>query len=107
MIEICNLRNCKVEFDYDVKVDRTSVLGNPYRMYNETQRNKVCIDYELYFNAQIASNNVEFLNELRRLYKIHKQFGKLRLFCWCYPKRCHAETIKRFLEKYLEKNILN
>jgi hypothetical protein len=42
-----------------------------------------------------------FVNELRRLYKIYQQYGKLELFCWCAPKRCHAETIKRFLEKYI------
>ena len=23
------------------------------------------------------------------------------LACWCAPKRCHAETIKKFIEKYL------
>jgi hypothetical protein len=49
----------------------------------------------------IKSKNVDFMNELRTLYKIYKQYGKLRLFCWCYPRRCHAETIKKFLEKYI------
>ena len=39
-----------------------------------------------------------FTAELERLKKLHVEYGKLRLFCWCAPKRCHAETIKQFLE---------
>ena len=32
------------------------------------------------------------------------EFGKVRLFCWCAPKRCHGETIKKWLiEKYGDK----
>ena len=90
MIEIKNLR-----FD-------KSILGNPYFMKNEGLRDEVCKKYELYFYNQIAKNNQAFLNELRNLYKIHRKYGKLRLFCWCAPKRCHAETIKAFLERYIQ-----
>lgn len=103
MIEICNLRKDSLLNAYDIRVDRASALGNPFRMSCEIEREEVCKKYEQWFYEQIASNNVAFMNELRMLYIIHKQYGKLRLFCWCYPKRCHAETIKRFLEKYIEK----
>lgn len=102
MIEICNLRNCKVEFEYDIRVDRTSVLGNPYFMRNENQRDEVCEKYQAYFDARVSLNDLSFMTELRRLYKIYRKYGKLRLFCWCAPKRCHAETIKAFLEKYIQ-----
>ena len=105
MIEICNLKNEKLLNAYDIRVDRMSVLGNPFRMQYEFERNEVCDKYEVYFNEQVTSNNVAFLNALRTLYMIHEHYGKLRLFCWCYPKRCHAETIKRFLEKYIEKGV--
>lgn len=130
MITIKNLRNAKPQEPWDIRVDRASVLGNPFKMDNENDRDIVCERYEMYFkgmtsnnetliheayeqdnyclNARIATNiaingrHEEFMNELRRLYRIHKQYGKLNLFCWCAPKRCHAETIKKFLEKYLE-----
>jgi hypothetical protein len=102
MIEICNLRYENIKFDYDIKVDRSSILGNKFYMHNESERNIVCDKYELYFKEQLSRNKA-FVNELRRLYKIYKTYGKLRLFCWCYPKRCHAETIKKFLEKYINK----
>lgn len=99
MIQIKNLRNEKPRFEYQVKVDRTSVLGNPFYMATEAQRDEVCDKYAEYFEEK-RKNDVAFLNELRRLYKLHRQFGKLELFCWCAPKRCHAETIKKFLEKW-------
>ena len=101
-IEIRNLRDSKPTQPWEVRVDRASVLGNPFRMVSEDQRNAVCEQYEQYFNNIVRTkSNVEFMNELRRLFKLAKKHGKLRLFCWCAPKRCHAETIKKFLEQYL------
>lgn len=99
MIRIKNLRNEKPTQIWQVKVDRSSVLGNPFYMATENQRDEVCRKYEEYFNKKIESD-IRFREELRRLYKIHRDYGKLELFCWCAPKRCHAETIKKFLEKW-------
>ena len=88
---------------YDVKVDRSSALGNPFNMRNEADRHKVCNEYTKLF-AGIVNNEADciemtrFTDELERLKKLHVEYGKLRLFCWCAPKRCHAETIKQFLE---------
>ena len=42
MIEIMNLRYDKPSQPWDVKVDRSSVLGNPFPMKGEAQRNAVC-----------------------------------------------------------------
>lgn len=114
MIAIKNLRYLEMRNAWDVRVDRKSVLGNPFLMRNESERESVCNEYAIYFDA-IVKNNLKvlrdygvsskereaFMNELRRLYVIHRKFGKLNLFCWCAPKRCHAETIKKFLEQYL------
>ena len=49
MICIKNLRNEKPNNAYDFKVDRSSVLGNPYYMFDECMRDDVCIKYEMYF----------------------------------------------------------
>ena len=100
MIAVKNLRNERPHEVYQVRVDRSSVLGNPFYMANESERDEVCDKYELYFAEKLKTDKA-FVNELRRLYKIHQQYGRLELFCWCAPKRCHAETIKRFLEKYI------
>ena len=99
---IRNLRDSKPTQPWEVRVDRASVLGNTFRMVSEDQRDAVCDQYEEYFNNIVRTkSNEEFMNELRRLYKLAKHYGKLTLFCWCAPKRCHAETIKKFLEQYL------
>ena len=109
-INILNLRNTKPQHEWKVRVDRTSVLGNPFRMASESDRDRVCNEYEAYFFDMIRRSkksglsNIKakvFVQELRRLYKLAKTHGKLDLFCWCAPKRCHAETIKQFLELYL------
>ena len=50
-IAIKNLRNEKPQYEWQVKVDRSSVLGNPFYMGNESQRDKVCDKYEAYFKT--------------------------------------------------------
>jgi hypothetical protein len=67
-------------------------------MANESQRDAVCDKYDVYFK-RMQSFDKAFKDELDRLYSILKEFGKLELFCWCAPKRCHAETIKEYLER--------
>ena len=104
-IEIKNLRKEKPSESYDVRVDRISVLGNPFFMKNETQRNNVCDRYQKQFDY--AVNDIEngekplphkiIIVELNYLISLYKQHGKLRLFCWCSPLRCHAESIKNYI----------
>ena len=103
IITIKNLRKEQPFYEFQVRVDRTSPLGNPFVMNNESERDQVCDRYEEYFNEQIKDKNSAFVQELRRLYKILKKHNKLQLYCWCAPKRCHAETIKKFLLSYYTK----
>lgn len=100
MIEICNLRKETPFKPYDFEVDRKSPLGNPFYMGHEINRNSVCEKYAEWFYH--ATHNQAFYILLSEMIKTYKQYGKLRLFCWCAPKRCHAETIKKYLEN--EKN---
>ena len=100
-IEICNLRFNKCVEPYDVKVDRSSILGNPFFMSDETKRDEVCDKYEKYFDKRFGSDNA-FRREVYRLISIYNRYGKLRLFCWCYPKRCHSAYIRQVIE-----NIIN
>lgn len=100
MVTIKNLRKERPIFEWQVRVDRSSVLGNPFYMPTEFQRDEVCDKYAKYFEAQLKCNK-KFIDELDRLSDILKNYGKLELFCWCAPKRCHAETIKKYLERRL------
>ena len=106
MIEIMNLRNTKPTEIYDVRIDRSSVLGNPYGMHGESSRNEVCDMYaDLFYRITVKPGILnkkrihDFKSELERISVLYKEHGKLRLFCWCAPKRCHGETIKAWLER--------
>ena len=97
MIMICNLRFEKPMFDYDVRIDRASVLGNKYYMRNESERDIVCDKYKEWFDLNKDKDKVKI--ELDRLIGIINKYGKIRLFCWCAPKRCHGETIVEYITK--------
>lgn len=86
MIEIMNLRNNKPKFKYDFRCDRETPLGNPYPLKSENERNKVIDDYRIWFNQQIENKNLEIIDYLCELKETYKNYGKLRLFCWCVPK---------------------
>lgn len=109
MIAIKNLRKEKPRDPWDIIVDRSTPLGNPFQighnyLDSETRpktekrigRDDACDLYEHWFiNALFDSKAADMLSELEDIYK---RFGKLNLFCWCTPLRCHAETIKSYLE---------
>ena len=100
MIDICNLKNNKCVNVFDIKVDRSSILGNPFYMKDESKRDEVCDKYKEYFyNKLIYKDDVLIL--LRNMINIYKEYGKLRLFCWCAPKRCHAEVIRDYIYNIL------
>ncbi len=105
MIQIKNLHDEKCVRPWDVKIDRSSPLGNPYIMSTEEEREFVCNKYEGYFYEQIGEQNKGFLVELNFLFSIYRHYGKLNLFCWCAPKRCHGETIKKFLEELKQQTL--
>lgn len=102
MIRIVNLKNYKLEEgEVLFKVDRSTVLGNPFFMKDESCRDEVCDKYEIYFYQQIELENVRFVQKLDKLYNL-AQTQNIVLACWCFPKKCHAETIKEYIERKLE-----
>ena len=101
IIEIRNLRTMKPANAFDFRVDRTSPVGNPFYMRDESQRDEVCDRYETYFYEQLKSNTA-FNNYLQMMLQAMKQYEKLNLYCWCAPKRCHAETIKAWLKNQIK-----
>lgn len=103
-IKIYNMHDKKPQKLWDVKVDRSSIIGNPFYLRDESQRNEIINKYHDWFYDCLNSPESErktFKQELNRLKHLHKKQGKLNLFCWCVPKKCHAEIIKDYLEKML------
>lgn len=100
MITIYNMRDRKPNKSYDIKVDRSSILGSPYYLKSEKDRNNVCNLYHEWFYKNVdapGNERMTFKKELTRLIDIYLEYNKLNLFCWCAPKRCHAETIKQYI----------
>jgi len=98
MIRIVNLRNYVAkENEVLVRVDRRSVVGNPFFMSHESMRNEVCDKYADYFKEQMKINSV-FRAYIEDIVRKARQ-SDIALACWCFPKRCHAETIKAYVEK--------
>lgn len=101
-IEIKNLKTDNIQEWYDVRVDRVSVFGSPFYISKSQNRREVLKKYALWFKKKVRTDPT-FNIELNRLYNLYQKYGKLNLFCWCYPKSCHAKTIRAYLLK-LERN---
>ena len=71
------------------RVDRSTEMGNAFNMRADKDRDWACDRYEEYFNKRIETDPA-FKREVLSLK------GKT-LFCWCAPKRCHADTIASWL----------
>ena len=79
---------------------RGSALGNPFVMQNlsDTERNRVCDKYEEWFQKLLTkTGDMPFLIQLHTIRKL-AQKGDVTLQCFCAPKRCHCETIKKYIE---------
>jgi hypothetical protein len=108
MIELMNMkRGDHLTYDYDFIIDRRSPVGNPFKIGNGVNRDGSCIKYDRYFNFRVwrakqynanDPEDLKFILYLNEIEEAYKKWGRLRLFCWCAPKRCHGETIKRYIE---------
>lgn len=102
-IRVVNLRNyVKRENEELVKIDRSSIFGNPYYMKNEGEREKVCVEYEKYFKKKCDEDeNTEFNRKLLELIMKCRDHD-VALGCWCHPKQCHGDFLKTFIEHEIE-----
>ena len=100
-ILVLNKRNAATRSEY---VGRPSPLGNPFKLERESNRDAVIEQYEVWLRERIAARDRRVCDELNRLYVIARDTGLLELACWCAPKRCHAEVIRKVLLEVLERN---
>jgi len=103
MINIVNKKNHSVT-DYDYYIARPNILGNPfshkksvYADYYVESRDIAIDNYREWLKYQLSENNVEIINELKKLQDFYNRHDDINLVCWCSPKRCHGEVIKDFL----------
>ena len=97
MIRIINLKSYKQgDKEVLIKCDRTSPVGNPFWMTDESKRDEVCDKYVAYFEKEMKKGG-EFARYIHYIKELSKKFD-VALGCHCAPKRCHCQTIKEFIE---------
>jgi len=91
-ISVRNKRSWKGIGEY---IGRPSVLGNPIPV--SVGRIRCIKEYKFWITQKIHNKDELVLEELVRLAKI-AELGDLDLVCWCAPKACHGDIIKKILE---------
>lgn len=84
--------HCKRE-KFDVYIGRPSKWGNPFVIGQDGDREEVIKKYEEWIR-----NKPELLKDIKELE--NKVLG-----CWCAPKACHGDVLKRLLEEINENEI--
>jgi Domain of unknown function (DUF4326) len=119
-ITVANLKDTEVGF----RCDRTTDLGNPFRMRSEDERVTVIEAFRIYFAAvmihfddpqltaqKIAANrsmlvDKNWQNRQIKLMPVRNKVGELMqsaskspitLLCHCAPKPCHCDIIANYL----------
>ena len=69
---------------YDVRIDRATVWGNPFRIGDHGSRDEVIARYERWL-----------LNDPYLMDRIGELRGKV-LGCWCAPNACHGDILAKY-----------
>jgi hypothetical protein len=93
-ITVRNKRTWSGEGEY---IGRGNVLGNPFRMRNEEEREFVIKQYRQWLWNKIRDKDIKVHKELDRLLDVYRSRGELNLICWCAPKQCHGDIIRSCL----------
>lgn len=91
--EVVNLRDYQgvdLEAAEIVKIDRTTIFGNPFIIGRDGTREEVIAKYKHWFWNRIKED-WNFEREVISLWGY-------KLGCWCKPLACHGDVIKAFLE---------
>jgi hypothetical protein len=73
---------------FDVRIDRRSKWGNPFRIGHDGDRAEVIAKFEAYLATR--PDLIAALPELK---------GK-RLGCWCAPRPCHGDVLARLANEH-------
>jgi len=111
MINIVNKKN-HIETPYDYYIGRPSPIGNPFTHKPKTRygehivesRDSAIDNYEDWLKYKLLEKDPIIIEELRKISYQYKKDEEINLVCWCYPKRCHGEIIKKWLEDKLFDN---
>jgi hypothetical protein len=92
----------------DLQIGRPSPFGNPYShlpntlaKYRVNTREEAVKSYENYLPS--AYHNDPKIYALIHEIAVRVMMGKnVNLVCYCKPKSCHGDVIKKFVERLIE-----
>lgn len=93
-------------------VDRTTPLGNPFKISDKCTREE-CIEQYKGWLENVVFRTLYFAPDPRQcmfydLVRKYKENGnRLILICWCVPKSCHAQVIADRIQEYVQNEKTN
>jgi len=94
VITVVNKRYFKGKGIY---IGRPSLLGNPFIVGRNGSLDEVMRKYEEYLLAALRSSK-RIAAAFEKIKEAARE-GDVNLICWCAPKRCHGNIIKRIVEE--------
>ena len=86
----------------NIRIDRSTPLGNPYVMYRSAQRDSVCDSFDKFLEHELKEqNNEELLEYFEMIFNLVADGHVVNLQCHCSPLRCHGESIRNWLIHFL------
>jgi len=118
----------------NIRVDRSTILGNPFDMgRDESLRTPVIKAFRSYLwecfrnrdsdkpidlnpiaekfgvkisNRRVKSTPIQVEEEIQRIIEKIQAGDSIKLLCWCKPKDCHADVLVRYINWRIESNII-
>lgn len=106
MIQVRNRQNgmSLAEGEVGFYVGRPTALGNQSIVGRDGSRDEVIANYRAWLGRQIEEHNQVVTSELAKVAHFCRMSGttKVTLFCWCWPKSCHADVIAEVVQRFLD-----
>ena len=80
-----------------IYIGRGSPLGNPYPLGDYLTREHCIQDYEIYLKERILMRDSNIMAALKAIHSA-AQDHPVNLQCFCAPKKCHGDSIKKLIE---------
>jgi len=91
----------------DIYIGRGSILGNPFSYLKGTkalyivESREIAIEkYEIWLRDKIKNKDIEICKMLNEIWLKAKK-EDINLICYCFPKLCHGDIIKKIIEENL------
>ena len=93
---MCKVVHCK-RSSYDVYIGRPSKWGNPFTHKGNTTAQYRCDTRQEAIDAY--EDWIEHGDGIHLLLDLYELKGKT-LGCWCSPKPCHGDILRKLVNKY-------